>query len=358
MSDSHQESASIPNDGLGDNLPPVQPPSAGFIIQLFVFPALIVMAVVAIWWMFGLIAVGEQDWRKLSQDMQSQNLHIRNRAMYGLAQVLEQDLRRGDQGHHLATNHEIAQAATDQLNLELRKNSSSKEGVAIQVYLTRLVGMLDAIEVTAPALISALEPQRDVEIRKSAIVSISLIAGRAFERQHPLTQADLVQALIALSNDSEPVLNHSAAFALGLMSGPEAIQQLEVLTQAGDQLTRVNAAVGLARHGSTKGYSVLRDSLKLPEPKAPITSAPGNSKTTPAETIAAEAAAQNAINEQVMVVKNVLKGISELATKLDHNQRSELLPLLIALSNHHPEIRIRIDAEQALNAIKAAEKTS
>ena len=82
MSDFELESASLPQSSLSDDLPPVQPPSAGFIVQLFLFPALIVMGVVAIWWMFGLIAAGEQDWRKLLQDLQSQNLMVRNRAMY------------------------------------------------------------------------------------------------------------------------------------------------------------------------------------------------------------------------------------------------------------------------------------
>ena len=35
-----------------DLLPPVEPPSAGFIIQLFVVPALIVLVIVAVWLTF------------------------------------------------------------------------------------------------------------------------------------------------------------------------------------------------------------------------------------------------------------------------------------------------------------------
>ena len=35
-----------------DLLPPVEPPSAGFIIQLFVIPALIVVLIVAVWLAF------------------------------------------------------------------------------------------------------------------------------------------------------------------------------------------------------------------------------------------------------------------------------------------------------------------
>ena len=75
----------LSNDELSDDLPPVQPPSAGFIIQLFVVPGLIVLAVVLVWALFGRIAAGEQDWQTLVQELQSPNSHIRKRAMYGLA---------------------------------------------------------------------------------------------------------------------------------------------------------------------------------------------------------------------------------------------------------------------------------
>ncbi len=341
MTDFNQESSSIPDSPLMDDLPPVQPPSAGFIVQLFLFPALIVMGVIAIWWMFGLIAREEQDWHKLLQDLQSQNLHIRNRAMYGLAQVLDQDSRRDDQGHQLRANREIAQGLADQLMIELRKNSTSKEGVAIQEYLTRALGMMDSLDVTAPALQMAMEPQRDVDIRKSAVVSLSFVAGRAMERGQPLNAPETVDALIQMSGDPLPVLQHSAAFALGLFSSPEANHQLEVLLGSGDQMTRVNAAIGLARHGSTAGFSVFIDSLKVP----------AVSETPKSETSSESGSTID--SEQFMVVKNVLKAVSELASKFNGSQRQELTPLLNELSDHHPEIRIRVDAAAALNALKA-----
>ena len=320
----------------------MQPPSAAFIVQLFVFPALIVMGVVAIWWGFGLIAAGEQDWRTLLQDLQSQNLMVRNRAMYGMAQVLDQDTRRGDQGHHLNQNREIAQAFSDQLMMELRRNSTSKEAIAIQEFLTRALGMMTPFDITAPALHMALEPQRDEEIRKSAVVSLSIVAGRAFERGEPLTAPDTVDALIQLSGDSLPVMRQSAAFALGLFDSPEATHQLEVLLDDGDQIARVNAAVGLARHESMAGFAVIRNSLKLPEAVA----VPKDSTS--------QRAATSASDDQFLVVKNILKVVNDLARKFSETQRRELIPLVDELSNKHPEIRIRIDAASALNSLKAA----
>jgi len=343
MTDFELESATLPQSPLSDDLPPVQPPSAGFIVQLFLFPALIVMGVVAIWWMFGLIAAGEQDWRKLLQDLQSQNLMVRNRAMYGLAQVLDQDSRRGDQGQQLRNNREIAQGLADQLSIELKKNSSSSDNVAIQEYLARALGMMDSLDAITPALQMALEPQRDVDIRKSAVVSLSLIAGRAKERGAPLSDAAIISSLVELSADPLPILRQSSAFALGLFQSPDATHHLEVLLENSDPMTAVNAAIGLARSGSTKGFSVLRDSL--------ITPAAVNSNAVNAP------AAADSSGDQFRVAKNVLKAVNELASKFDLSQRDELMPLVEELASKHPEIRIRVDAEAALNSLKLAAKT-
>ena len=335
MTESDLESASIPQRPSMNDLPPVQPPSAGFIVQLFIFPALIVMGVVAIWWMFGLIAVGEQVWRKLLQDLQSQNLHVRNRAMYGLAQVLDQDSRRGEQGQNLRANREIAQGLADQLIIELKRNSTSREGVAIQEYLTRALGMMDSLDAITPAIKMALEPQRDVEIRKSAVVSLSFVAGRANERGEPLSDPDIVASLIEMSGESAPILRQTAAFALGLFKSPDATHQLEVLLESGDKLTGINSALGLARQGNTRGYTILKDALAEP-------------------TIASDPQKPDASGEQFRIVKNVLKGVTDLASKFEANQKQELIPLVEQLSSNHPEIRIRVDAEAALNALKSA----
>ena len=48
-----------------EELPPVTPPSAGYIVQLFLIPALIVMAVVGVWALFGKLADSESDWQQL-----------------------------------------------------------------------------------------------------------------------------------------------------------------------------------------------------------------------------------------------------------------------------------------------------
>jgi HEAT repeat protein len=268
--------------------------------------------------------------------LHSQNLHIRNRSMYGLAQVLDRDSRRGDQGEKLRNNREIAQALSDQLVIELRKNSSSKEGIAIQEYLARALGMMDSLDIISPALRMALEPQRDVDIRKSAVVSLSFVAGRAMERGERLNATESIADLVQLSGDSQSLMRQTAAFALGLFDSPEATHQLEVMLGDGDEMTRVNAAIGLARHSSTRGYPVIRDALK-----ESLTAADTQSAVT--------------LGDRFLVVKNALKAVAELASKFDATQRHELVPLVQELAAKHAEMRIQIDATNALNALTAAE---
>ncbi len=325
-----QESASFPQPAdLSDDLPPVQPPSAGFIVQLFVVPGLIVLAVVAVWAMFGRIAAGEQDWHKLVQELQSPNTHIRNRAMYGLAQVLDQDRRRGDKGQHLAKNSEIAQGLSDQLMKELKTGSNSKESIAIQEYLTRALGLLDSSELTLVPLKIALEPTRDIEIRKSAAASIAFIAGRALEVGSPLESPELVQALIVLSTDQQPVMRQAAAFALGLFRSAEADQQLQVLLGNEDWMTSVNAAIALTRQGSTAGLGVFRKAL---------------TEKTPSD--------GDAQVEHFMILKNSLKAVADLGPKMDAADKAEFRDVVSILIRESREPRIRIDAQNALNSLK------
>ncbi|MEJ7591504.1 MAG: hypothetical protein WKF77_08135 [Planctomycetaceae bacterium] len=74
-----------------EELPPVTPPSAGFIVQLFLIPALIVMAVVVVWALFGKLADSDNDWKQLATELSSSNEHRRWRAALGLAQLLQNE---------------------------------------------------------------------------------------------------------------------------------------------------------------------------------------------------------------------------------------------------------------------------
>lgn len=310
----------------------MQPPSAGFIFQLFVVPALIVLAVVAVWALFGRLAAGEQDWRTLVQDLHSANPHVYKRAMFGLAQLLDTDRRLGKDGQQLAANPQIATALSELLQKNIRQAVQDEESLGVQVYLSRALGLLDVPETTMPVLIEALDAQRDIEVRKGAVTSVAMIAGRRFEQQQPLS-GDIEPALVALSEDRDPTLRRAAAFAMGLVPGEQSQQRLTVLLDdPSDWMTSVNAAIALSRQKSTAGYSVFLKAI-VP-PKADAT---------------AEAA-----QDQVLILKNALKAVGDLAAKWDAAQRTALKEVITPLAEDSAEPRIRVDARAALAALQAA----
>src|SRR3954462_11494299 len=83
-----------PLDGLmPTELPPVEPPSAGFIIQLFVLPAVIVAVVIVVWLLFGKLAGGERDPMDYVRAIQEANPHQSYRAAFELASLIHNDRR-------------------------------------------------------------------------------------------------------------------------------------------------------------------------------------------------------------------------------------------------------------------------
>ncbi len=314
---------------LSDDLPPVQPPSAGFIMQLFVVPGLIVLAVVVVWAAFGRIAASDEDWHGLVEELQSLNGHRRVRAMHGLADVLVRDGRRGEQGQNLAANPEIAKALSEQLSRELKSGSTSNESLAIQEFLARAVGLLDAPETSMLPLRMALEPTRDIEIRKSGALSIAMIAGRAFEKGTPLEDPDTVNALVETSTDTLPVMRQTAAYALAFFKSERADQQLHVLLANSDRATGVNAAIALTRHGNTDGLAVFKQALTAKPPEK----------------------AEDQF-EHFNILTNTLKAIAKLSSKMSEADREEFREILQSLVNNHREVRIRIDAQNALQSLK------
>ena len=64
------------------DLPPVEPPSAGFVVQLFVIPAVVVVVVIIVWLLFGKLAGGERDAMEYVRQLRSPaaNWRLRFRA--------------------------------------------------------------------------------------------------------------------------------------------------------------------------------------------------------------------------------------------------------------------------------------
>lgn len=276
-------------------LPEVTPPSAGFIVQLFLVPAVIVMAIVGVWALFGQLAATGHDWQELIVELRSNNKHRRDRAMLSLAQMIEADRALGAEGESLSANPEVAEALVDVFRERLagtpevdtrripkgeqgddfrRRREETREQERLKALSTtaRALGLLDSPEIVCPALLEGTDPDYDVEVRKDCINSISVIANRATEEENEARLArvaetpGLIDTLIDISGevgeDGGDLMRDTATYALGLLPVDEARDRLAVLAEHRSPETRYNAAVGLARQKSTVGLPVFASILE------------------------------------------------------------------------------------------------
>ena len=328
--DNSELPAAMPAD-----LPPVEPPSAKFIIQLFVVPGLIVAAIVGVWLLFGKLASAEQDWQALLADMKSSNEHRRGRGAMGLAQALAADQNRKTDGPRLATNPQVAQELANFLAETLKNSSSEPAVIAQQDFLTRTLGYLDTPQFVLPVLSEAMQESRDHEVREKAVISVARIAHRASERREPLSDQGIIEALTSVSRDSDPLMRSMATFALGFFPLDLVRQPLTVLLADLDANTRANAAVAFARHKSLDGLAVFRDVLKsAAATKTPLP--PGDS--APIATTAA------------------LKAVGDLAPLIEEPMRAEIRREIDAISTGYPDAKIRFDAAQTLAKLRDSGK--
>lgn len=358
-----------------EELPPVTPPSAGFIVQLFLIPALIVMAVVAVWALFGKLADSDNDWKQLATELSSSNEHRRWRAALGLAQLLqnEQIYPPKDQ-EPLAKNPLVVDSLTKLFSESLASTTNTDEDIRHQEFLARTLAALDADDKTLPVLAEGMKDSRHIEVRKSSLMSVAAIAGRHFDettgysaaveagsvapslsaRRLPLTaptisDSAVLEQLRRSAQDSDPVVRHLAGYTLGNVSGPDSLEQLRVMLTDGNRLAQANAAIGLARNGSADGVPTIiqlfTTSLKpfeyQPDPAA---------KDTAASDVLQQAEARHQIEES-QVARNCLKAVADLWPQIDAENRASLAAVLRQVEQAFPAADVRQQAREVLKII-------
>ncbi|HIE96482.1 MAG: HEAT repeat domain-containing protein [Fuerstiella sp.] len=367
-SEENPETVAFPAGSLPEELPPVQPPSAGYIIQLFLIPALIVAAVIGVWALFGKLADSETDWHQLVAELGSTNENRRWRAALGLAQVLRnQQIAPDTNGVLLARQPEVAAALSDLLQESMDSKSTADKDVKNQEFLARTLGSLEADDVVLPMLAKALAPDKNIEVRKSSLMSLAMIAGRHFESQAqaqtgapsgtgedvPSLDAPLSMPTIAdesvteqlrlAAQDPEPAVRHLAAFVLGLVSGQAAMEQLEVMLLDGDAMTRANAAVALARNGQVQGVPVLL--AMLTDGTTELSRADFGKLTEEEQQLLL----QRRQFEQPIILRNCIRAVETLWAKIDEASQTELKAVLSQISDNHTAADIRVQARALLN---------
>ncbi len=102
--------------GLPD-LPPVEAPSAGFVVQLFVIPAAVVVVVVIVWLLFGKLAGGERDAMEYVRQLRLPEANWRS--AFELASLIQNDPA-------IASDPKLLGELTDLLSHELDRLENPK----------------------------------------------------------------------------------------------------------------------------------------------------------------------------------------------------------------------------------------
>jgi len=247
----------VADDGMPADLPPVEPPSAGFIVQLFVIPAAIVGVVVVVWLLFGRLAGGERDAMDYVRAIQDPNQNRRWRAAFELGSLIHNDGR-------LARDPALLGALTDVLDRELARPDGDAQ---VEQYLAVALGAFQTLDAQAPgaakaeplaALARALGADRPTPLRLAAAVSLARQAARLDDT---LDDAGAVSALAEATRAEDAGLREAAIFALGFFGGEPAAAALRQRLASADPFVRYNAAFPLVRRGDEAALAVVREML-------------------------------------------------------------------------------------------------
>lgn len=299
-----------------DNLPPVEPPSTTFLMQLFVVPLTIVGVIVVVIMLINwLINQGSKP-QELVDDLRKLNTGSWQKALT-VANLLTD--RRHDE---LRSDPKMAQQLATILDDQLKEGNQSPDRLKLRVYLCLALGVFEVDE-GLPELIRAakLENQpADLEVRKTALEAITRRAGISDEKRNALREnTDLREAitLAAVARSDDPnlaplyaQLRERAAYLLGVLGGDSAQEQLAGLLADSEASVRFNAATGLARAGDRRSIPRLLDMIHYAEQPA----TEGMSKND----------AEILIYEQTAVVGNGIRAATQMAQKHSPDQLPEL----------------------------------
>lgn len=238
------------------DLPPVEAPSAGFVVQLFVIPAVVVAVVIFVWLLFGKLAGGERDPAEYVRRLRSGSGDWRS--AFELASLIQNDAA-------LAEDPRLLGELTDLLSSELQDKAADSQ---LTVYLIKTIGNFRTLDATLPdgrqvdpieTLTRALEPSKESAVRMEAAASLARQAARL---EGSLENPQAVTALAQTSAAEEPELRQVATYALGFFSGKPAVEALrERIGSDADRYVRYNAAVALGRRGDAAARSTLKEML-------------------------------------------------------------------------------------------------
>jgi HEAT repeat protein len=319
-----------------DDLPPVEPPSAGFILQLFIVPGVIVVVVVMIWVMFNWLAQKGND-RDAFVRALSRNNEARWQAAFNLANALRAE--RNSKSSTLTGDAELARQLAQILEREIEAGSMDNNAISLRIYLCRALGEFKVPD-GLPALIKAATTERDPkesDVRRAALEGIALLASNLPDKEKRLADDPaLHDALVKAAEGPDPRTRAVAAVALGVVDGPQNLQRLHAMLEDLDPDVRYNAAVRLAQHGDVAAVPVLIEMLDQSE----------------------TAGVDSEKNEEMrpfkrsLITINALRAAAQLAEKNRDADLSELAKAIEKINSSGAQGELGLEATNALRLLR------
>lgn len=248
-----------------DALPPVEPPSAGFIVQLFVVPGVIVVVVVTIWVLFNWLAQKGNDSDAFVRAL-ARNNEARWQAAFNLANALRAE--RGATAPTLKTDSKLASDLAEILHTEIETGSLEENPITLRIYLCRALGEFQVPD-GLPTLIEAATTVRDEkenDVRRAALEGIAMLADNVGATKPEFaSNPKLEEVVLAAAADSDPRTRSVAAVALGVIGTPAMLDKLRFLLSEANPDVRYNAAARLAQRGDETAVPVLVEMLDQQE---------------------------------------------------------------------------------------------
>jgi HEAT repeat protein len=319
-----------------DSLPPVEPPNAAFLVQLFLVPGVIVAIIVCVWLAFHWLA-------HLGSDPQAyvKTLRRDNEGRWQAALNLANDLR-GPGGAALKSDASLATELGRILGDESTSGRTGEQSQTLRLYLCRALGEF-AIPAAAEPLVARARAISDPQTARAAVEALAVlatnltVAGRSFD-----DAAGVTAAVVAASQSDDAQLRSATAFTLGVLGGDAAIERLGQLAGDSAEDVRFNAALAQARQGRVESYDTLSEMLALPD----VVVGPD---------AAADMTAQSRRYKRALVVVNALRGLAMLVDTTHEPPPKQLLESVEQLTRD-PVGDVRTSATAVLEKIKRLSK--
>ncbi len=199
MSDTPRTPGSISAENA---LPPIEPPSAGFLVQLFVIPGVIVAIIVVVWLLFHWLASMGNDPREYIKKLRG-NSEVRWQAAVNLAGALQ-----GEAGEEIKHDGAVAADLGQILEDEIAGGSMEERPINLRIYLCRALGEFKVPQ-ALPPLLDAAKTQRDekeIDVRRSAVHGLAALTANLKQTEASWDKAAAIAALIDASKSDNPDL--------------------------------------------------------------------------------------------------------------------------------------------------------